>query len=205
MSKLKVDEIRSADRSVSDSANIILADDGNVKIPSFVGMIAPFAMTTPPTGWLACDGTAVSRTTYVDLFTAIGTTWGVGDGSSTFALPDLEGAFLRGVGTSTINTRNKVGPTNVGDFQEDQFQGHYFGDVSSSYASSSTNAPLKISDSRRNQAPSAYADNNHGIVDTQAGSYGNSLVPISNQSNGDPRIGNDTRPFNAGVKFCIKY
>ena len=55
-----------------------------------------FAMTSPPTGWLAADGTAVSRSTYASLFSAIGTTFGVGNGTTTFALPDLRGEFVRG-------------------------------------------------------------------------------------------------------------
>jgi len=54
------------------------------------------ATTTVPSGYLECDGAAVSRTTYSDLFTAIGTTWGNGDGSTTFNLPDLRGEFVRG-------------------------------------------------------------------------------------------------------------
>lgn len=55
------------------------------------GMIKPFAGTTIPTGYLLCDGSAVSRTTYADLFAAIGTTYGSGDGNSTFNLPDFGG------------------------------------------------------------------------------------------------------------------
>jgi microcystin-dependent protein len=55
------------------------------------GMLAPYAGATAPSGWLLCDGTAKSRTTYADLFTAIGTTYGTGDGSTTFNLPDLRG------------------------------------------------------------------------------------------------------------------
>ena len=55
------------------------------------GMLAPFAGSTAPTGWLLSDGSAVSRTTYSALFTAIGTTYGTGDGSTTFNLPDLRG------------------------------------------------------------------------------------------------------------------
>jgi microcystin-dependent protein len=51
------------------------------------GMVADFAMATAPTGWLECDGSAVSRTTYADLFDKIGTTWGAGNGSTTFNLP----------------------------------------------------------------------------------------------------------------------
>jgi microcystin-dependent protein len=54
------------------------------------GLIVPFAKDDVPTGFLACDGTAVSRSTYADLFGVIGTTWGSGDGSSTFNLPNLE-------------------------------------------------------------------------------------------------------------------
>ena len=60
------------------------------------GMIMPFGATTPPTGWLACNGAAVSRTTYAGLFSILGTSWGTGDGSTTFNVPDLRGVFLRG-------------------------------------------------------------------------------------------------------------
>jgi hypothetical protein len=59
------------------------------------GQVSTFAMSSAPTGWLKANGAAVSRTTYVDLFTAIGTTFGVGDGSTTFNLPDLRGRFTR--------------------------------------------------------------------------------------------------------------
>lgn len=55
------------------------------------GFISAFAGSTAPTGWLVCDGSAISRTYYADLFTAIGTTYGTGDGSTTFNLPDLSG------------------------------------------------------------------------------------------------------------------
>lgn len=51
------------------------------------GMVAPFAGTTPPAGWLKCDGSAISRTTYAALFNVIGTKYGAGDGSTTFNLP----------------------------------------------------------------------------------------------------------------------
>lgn len=60
------------------------------------GAIQQFAMATVPTGWLKCNGQVVSRTGYAALFAAIGTTWGIGDGSTTFGVPDLRGEFLRG-------------------------------------------------------------------------------------------------------------
>jgi len=60
------------------------------------GTIITFAANASPNGWLECDGTAVSRTTYLVLYNTIGTTYGSGDGSTTFNLPDLRGYFIRG-------------------------------------------------------------------------------------------------------------
>ncbi len=60
------------------------------------GTILNYAGGTSPSGYLECDGSAVSRTTYSALFTAIGTTFGSGDGSTTFNIPDLRGEFVRG-------------------------------------------------------------------------------------------------------------
>lgn len=63
------------------------------------GAIMDFAMNAVPAGWLSCDGALVSRTTYAALFAAIGTTWGAGDGSTTFQLPDCRGRFRAMEGT----------------------------------------------------------------------------------------------------------
>lgn len=64
------------------------------------GIVMPFAGSTAPQGYLLCDGSAVSRTDYADLFTAIGTTYGSGDGSTTFNVPDLSGRVVLGVSQS---------------------------------------------------------------------------------------------------------
>lgn len=77
-----------------------------------VGEIKPFAGSTIPTGWLLCDGSAVSRTTYSELFTVIGTTYGTGDGSTTFNLPDLRDRFMVGAG-DTYNLNSKGGASTV--------------------------------------------------------------------------------------------
>ena len=68
--------------------------DTNQFVPT--GGIIDFASSTAPSGFLECNGAAVSRTTYSALFTVIGTTFGSGDGSTTFNLPDLRGEFVRG-------------------------------------------------------------------------------------------------------------
>lgn len=58
-----------------------------------VGVVVPYSGVTAPTGWLLADGSAVSRTTYANLFAVIGTTFGAGNGSTTFNLPNLKGRF----------------------------------------------------------------------------------------------------------------
>lgn len=82
-------------------------DDVNVSFPAQAsstpaGVIEAYGgSSTPPTGYLYCDGSAVSRTTYASLFAAIGTYWGVGDNSTTFNIPDLRGYYLIGVSGAT--------------------------------------------------------------------------------------------------------
>lgn len=61
------------------------------------GAVMYFAMDTAPTGWLKANGAEINRSTYSRLFSAIGTTFGSGDGSTTFNLPDLRGEFIRGL------------------------------------------------------------------------------------------------------------
>ena len=100
---LKVNSLGiTANELANDSVTTVKILDGNVTqaktnnslVPA--GAFMPFAMTTAPTGWLKANGAAISRTgIYANLFAAIGTTFGVGDNSSTFNLPDLRGQFIR--------------------------------------------------------------------------------------------------------------
>ena len=73
------------------------------------GMISPFGGSSAPTGWLLCDGAAVSRTTYSALFAVIGTTYGAGDTTTTFNIPDLLGRVPMGAGTGTGLTARSLG------------------------------------------------------------------------------------------------
>ena len=63
---------------------------------NWVGMICSFAKSATPSDWLTCDGSNVSRSTYADLYGVIGTSWGAGDGNTTFSVPDMRGEFQRG-------------------------------------------------------------------------------------------------------------
>lgn len=83
------------------------------------GVPLPFAGATPPAGWALCYGQALSRTQNPNLFTAIGTTWGVGDGSTTFNAPDLRGkgwagADAMGGTAANVLTSASLGLTSAG-------------------------------------------------------------------------------------------
>lgn len=95
--------------------------DGSIEyVGTPPGVIAywPSLVFANPTGWLVADGSAVSRTTYADLFLTIGTTFGIGDGVTTFNLPDIKGRMIvgtdSGAGRITTNTMTSVGIGGVG-------------------------------------------------------------------------------------------
>lgn len=96
------------------------AVDALVKLSCPPGKFGEFGMSIAPTGWLECNGAAVSRSTYAALFTAIGTTWGAGDGSTTFNLPDARGYAMRGWDHgSGVDAGRAFGST-----QQDSFKTH---------------------------------------------------------------------------------
>lgn len=88
----------------------------NALVPPAVptGMVAYFALTAIPEGWLLCNGANVSRTTYAALFTAIGTKFGSGDGATTFTLPNLNERFIEGTTTtSDVGKKLEAGLPNI--------------------------------------------------------------------------------------------
>lgn len=89
------------------------------------GFVMPFAGLTAPKGWLICDGSAVSRTTYSNLYSVIGTTYGSGDGSTTFNLPDLREATPKGTGLSgKSSTHISTSGLSLGAFTNDRMKQH---------------------------------------------------------------------------------
>jgi microcystin-dependent protein len=143
---------------------------------------------TAPTGFLACDGAAVSRETYAALFAVVSTTYGVGDGSTTFNLPDARGLVTVGAGKHGSMTRADGSAYNggsVGASRNDQMQGHRHGVTTELYTAGTTS---KIA--RGNGSPDSSAS---------TGS------PITDGANGTPRTGNETRPAEIAVLVCIKY
>ncbi len=118
----------------------ILTSDANglatwqMIVPPGAVMAFAGASTNIPSGWVICDGSQVSRTgATANLFAAIGTAWGIGDGSTTFNLPDMRGNFLRGVDQTANNDPDKGlrlatnggnSGNNVGSKQDDQLESH---------------------------------------------------------------------------------
>jgi len=148
------------------------------------GMIAPFAMSTPPAGWLICNGSAVSRTTYARLFNTIGTTWGTGDGSSTFNIPDCRGQFVRGVDLGAgVDPGRAIGTT-----QGFAMQGH-------------RHSPLSPNTDFWGDSPATSGRSTGSGSNTQGATTGD---PVTDGTNGTPQIAKETRPTNVAMVYCIK-
>lgn len=152
-----------------------------------VGSIVPFGGGSVPAGFLLCDGSSLSRTTYARLFAVIGSAFGSANGSS-FNIPDFRGRFLRGVdggiardpdraSRTAMNTGGNSGD-NVGSIQADELKYH-----------------------------------NHASGVNQDNVGGSSYAAITSQNNDNTGSqfptgyygGNETRPVNAYVNFLIKY
>lgn len=106
-----VSVIRAAGLTPSDATDQLALAIRTLSTP--IGMMLPYAGAgAAPAGWLVCDGSAVSRATYARLYAVIGTTHGAGDGSTTFALPDLRRRAIVGSGgTASTELANTVGAT----------------------------------------------------------------------------------------------
>jgi microcystin-dependent protein len=114
-SKLDPDAIDSSGQASGDA---LVADGsgGNSyeTIPTLpTGVLIPYAAAVAPASWLLCDGSTISRTTYADLFAVIGTTYGAGDGSTTFEIPDLRGRVIGGKDNMGGSSANRVTNANA--------------------------------------------------------------------------------------------
>lgn len=110
--------------STEDKLNLVAGSTNFSDAP--VGAIFPFGGTDIPISFLLCDGSAVSRTDYEDLFNVIGTAFGTGDGSTTFNLPDLREAVPKGAGLTgyTVGAHLDADGLAVGEFLDDRVQSH---------------------------------------------------------------------------------
>jgi microcystin-dependent protein len=164
--------------------------------PFPAGAVAQFAMNTAPSGWLKANGALVSRATYAALFTAIGTTFGVGDGSTTFGLPDLRGEFVRGWDDGRgVDTARAFGSA-----QDDLLETHtHTGTAASAGAHTHTVAINGSGDNGGSQSSASASKENPGNYTTSsAGAHTHSVTV-------DATGGAETRPRNVALLFCIKH
>lgn len=147
------------------------------------GAVMAFAMTTPPSGWLECDGSSQSTTgATAALFTAIGYAFG-GSGSS-FNLPDLRGQFVRGWAHSGSTDSGR----GFASLQQDAFQGHFMG------ALTGGNTFYTLGSGGRGGS----ASGSGGAQDASTGG------PVGDGTNGAPRTAGETRPVNVALMYCIR-
>ena len=126
---------------VNSDGSLLRVAGGTLYADAPIGTISPFGGSVIPSEYLLCNGQAVSRTDYAELFTVIGTAFGTGDGSTTFNIPDLRetapvGTGIRGNGVTSHDTYT------LGQFKDDQLQNHKHtttstGSISQKYTASS--------------------------------------------------------------------
>jgi microcystin-dependent protein len=172
---------------VDTAANNVLA----VAAPT--GSVMAFAGGATPTGWLLCAGTAVSRTTYAALYAVIGDTWGAGDGSTTFNVPDLQGAFLRGAGAG-----NNPSPRAVGSYEADGNQSHTHTATQPDHAHTSQYPALSSQVVGGSTVAISYFTGGTTSPATSGVSGGAPAITVASQG------GAQTTPRNYAVGFMIK-
>jgi microcystin-dependent protein len=167
-----------------------------------VGTILPFAGSTVPAGYLICDGAQINRITYANLFSVIGSSWGNGNGTTTFHVPDFRGRFMRGQNAGSgqdpdaatrtaINTGGNTGD-NVGTVQSGGLSSHNH-NLTILGGCSGNNAASSVS--------YLSGSNNGGTLwsTSPCGNPTNNTVSIASSG------GSETRPSNVSVKYIIKY
>ena len=141
------------------------------------GTVAYFAASSAPSLWLKANGAEVSRATFAALFSVVGTTYGAGDGSTTFNVPDLRGEFMRGVDDGRgVDTGRAIGTAQAGS------------------------RVGYVNDSRITCAQTAAAANGDADV-TMTGALQNTYAAVNGLTIGAYQV----RPRNVALLACIKY
>jgi hypothetical protein len=148
------------------------------------GAVSAFAMNSAPTGWLECNGATVSRSTFATLFQAIGTTYGVGDGSTTFTLPDFRGEFLRG----WDNGRGVDASRGIGTFQDQDWKGFWMTNTGQNWSGGYSHSDVYMGKSLISYIGNLFT-----------GGWSNPSAAI-----GTKWDSSEIRPRNRAVLFCIK-
>jgi hypothetical protein len=174
-----------------------LSISGNLNILSS-GLVMAWTGNISPIGWLICDGTIYQISRYPTLALVLGKTFG-GDGITTFAVPNYQGAFLRGVGTAS--NKNYVGPT-LNTSQNDAVQNHSHGinDPGHDHGQRVTENPGSGRAFRRD-----FGGDVRGLGDYPQGvntDKNTTGITVDLMNSGSSAL--ETRPFNYGINWVIK-
>jgi microcystin-dependent protein len=189
MADINVGAISEALNNKADLDLHNLNNEGKKSV-TLTGMVMAFAGTTAPSGWLKCDGSAISRATYAKLFAAIGGLYGTGDGSTTFNLPDLNGRVPFGMfGEYIGKSTNGVLPNITGNING----------ISEEFAQMGTaSGAFRKENNITQNTPTFSGDGNSGVISFNA-SRSNSIY--GNGWFGGERV----VPASVGMTYCIKY
>lgn len=212
-SYLEMTEMSAPSAPAADKARLYAVDNGGVSeiatkdsagavrvLSTLIGEVKMWTTATVPSGYLECNGAAVSRTTYAALFAVIGTTYGAGNGTTTFNVPDLRGEFVRGWdhgkgsdpnAASRTNRGDGTTGDNVGTKQADEFElhGHPFALAVAVNGSTANTGGLAMTTGGPTDFPAFANTNPSGTNGEQIGGSG----------------GSETRPRNVNLMFIIKH
>lgn len=176
------------------------------------GIVLPYAGATAPDGWRFCNGDAISRTTFARLFAAISTTYGAGDTTTTFNLPNTQGVFLRGAGSQVISASTYSATR--GTKQNDQNLSHSHTVNSHNHGGGSHRHNGLFTNNEITQWSNAFETGPTpmgGKLSTSPAGNGNQFTTgttssvIGAESPGTDSVGGaETRPANLGVNYIIK-
>lgn len=192
----------SATQALSANQGRILSERINKAVPA--GVVLHTAASVAPDGWLLCNGAAVSRTAYADLFAAIGTAYGAGNGTTTFNVPDLRGEFIRGAdGGRGVDSGRALGSAQ-GDAIRNITGSYFYGldtDISSTavaniLARQSSVSAVYIGD----DSPSSDAIGNF----TWAQGSANKYKPLKFDASRNVPTATENRPRNIALTAMIK-
>ena len=185
--------------AITEDRILVIPDTSGSLVPP--GSLLMFAGASAPDGYLLCDGAAISRTTYNILFAAISTTYGVGNGTTTFNLPDFRGRGALGVGTGaglTPRTIGDAGGAETVTLSTDEIPSH-------SHTHNANGGAGTGADPATGLAYSNAANTASGGLDVTNGELNLYTTPIAlslnNTGGGDPH--ENMAPFLA-VNFIIK-